>query len=131
MTIIVTAPAPSPTPFLSPTVKTEKAAARKRFEVVYTVVRDDILENFRKRNMPEEVIEYCLRVRPSTASSSAPHHQTEHGLQCPRRKAQPRPERSDSVTILKGRELTGEEYFKAAVLGWCVEWVCFSSLILV
>jgi hypothetical protein len=31
----------------------------------------------------------------------------------------------DSVTILKGRELTEEEYYKAAVLGWCVEWVCF------
>jgi farnesyl diphosphate synthase len=29
----------------------------------------------------------------------------------------------DSVAILKGRELTEGEYFKAAVLGWCVEWV--------
>ena len=34
----------------------------------------------------------------------------------------------DSVTIFKGRELTEVEYFKAAVLGWSVEWVCFSSL---
>lgn len=29
----------------------------------------------------------------------------------------------DSVAILKGRELTEAEYFKAAVLGWSVEWV--------
>src|SRR6266436_1562354 len=29
----------------------------------------------------------------------------------------------DSVAILKGRELTESEYFKAAVLGWSVEWV--------
>ena len=29
----------------------------------------------------------------------------------------------DTVEILKGRELTEEEYFKAAVLGWCVELV--------
>jgi hypothetical protein len=29
----------------------------------------------------------------------------------------------DSVAILKGRELTDSEYFKAAVLGWAVEWV--------
>ena len=29
----------------------------------------------------------------------------------------------DSVAILKGRELTESEYFKAAVLGWAVEWV--------
>jgi farnesyl diphosphate synthase len=33
----------------------------------------------------------------------------------------------DSATILKGRELTESEYFQAAVLGWAVEWVCFSS----
>src|SRR6266850_3575273 len=32
----------------------------------------------------------------------------------------------DSVAILKGRELTESEYFKAAVLGWSVEWVCLS-----
>jgi farnesyl diphosphate synthase len=29
----------------------------------------------------------------------------------------------DSVAILKGRDLTEAEYFKAAVLGWSVEWV--------
>ena len=31
----------------------------------------------------------------------------------------------DSVEILKGRALTEDEYFKAAVLGWCVELVRF------
>jgi hypothetical protein len=30
----------------------------------------------------------------------------------------------DSVEILWGRSLEGEEYKKAAVLGWCVELVC-------
>jgi farnesyl diphosphate synthase len=36
----------------------------------------------------------------------------------------------DSVAILKGRELTETEYFKAAVLGWAVEWVrIFVSLL--
>jgi farnesyl diphosphate synthase len=29
----------------------------------------------------------------------------------------------DSVAILKGRDLTESEYFKAAVLGWSVEYV--------
>ena len=29
----------------------------------------------------------------------------------------------DSVEILKGRKLSDEEYFKAAILGWCVELV--------
>jgi hypothetical protein len=34
----------------------------------------------------------------------------------------------DSVAILKGRELTEEEYFKVAILGWSVEWVGLSPL---
>ena len=34
----------------------------------------------------------------------------------------------DSVAILKDRELTEEEYFKAAILGWSVEWVGVSPL---
>ena len=29
----------------------------------------------------------------------------------------------DTVEILRGRALTDDEYFKAAVLGWCVELV--------
>jgi len=35
----------------------------------------------------------------------------------------------DSVAILKGRELTEAEYFKAAVLGWSVEWVRLFSFL--
>ena len=34
----------------------------------------------------------------------------------------------DTVEILKGRTLTDDEYFKAAVLGWCVELVRPASL---
>lgn len=29
----------------------------------------------------------------------------------------------DTVEILKGSDLTEEEYFKAALLGWCIELV--------
>ena len=29
----------------------------------------------------------------------------------------------DSVEILRGRVLTDDEYFKAALLGWCIELV--------
>jgi len=29
----------------------------------------------------------------------------------------------DTVEILKGRALTEDEYFKAAVIGWCIELV--------
>ena len=36
----------------------------------------------------------------------------------------------DSVEILKGRGLTDDEYRKAALLGWCIELVRPSSLVL-
>ena len=35
----------------------------------------------------------------------------------------------DSVEILRGRRLTDDEYFKAALLGWCIELVRPSSLV--
>ena len=65
--------AASPTPVVAPlpaippaAAAKDKAASRKRFEAVYTVVRDDLLADFRKYNMPEESIEYYRRVRIHT-----------------------------------------------------------------
>jgi hypothetical protein len=62
--------AASPTPAVAPlpaeppanAARDKKAAARKRFEDVYAVVRDDLLADFRKHNMPEEAIDYYRRV---------------------------------------------------------------------
>ncbi|KAI9439016.1 farnesyl diphosphate synthase [Lactarius indigo] len=87
-------------------LKGEKAASRERFEAMYTVILRDLLDDFRKHNMPEEVIKYCLR----SATYNVPGGKLNRGLSV-----------VDSVAILKGRELTEEEYFKAAVLGWSVE----------
>jgi hypothetical protein len=79
----VTVPLPAVTPATAP--KDRKAAARKRFEAVYTVVRDDLLADFRKHNMPEEVINYYRRVRtPHFIFFLLYHvldHPTEYGLQ--------------------------------------------------
>ncbi|KAF8468673.1 farnesyl diphosphate synthase [Russula ochroleuca] len=108
--------AASPTPIVAPlpavpsatVAKDKKAAARKRFEAVYTVVRDDLLADFRKHNMPEEAIEYYRR----SMDYNVPGGKLNRGLSV-----------VDSVAILKGRELTEAEYFKAAVLGWSVEWL--------
>ncbi|KAN0124348.1 farnesyl diphosphate synthase [Russula decolorans] len=108
--------AASPTPIVSPlpavpnttAPKEKKAAARKRFEAVYTVVRDELLADFRKHNMPEEAIEYYRR----SMDYNVPGGKLNRGLSV-----------VDSVAILKGRELTESEYFKAAVLGWSVEWL--------
>lgn len=76
MAPIATSPLPSSAHLPPATPKDKKAAARKRFEDVYTVVRDDLLEDFRKHNMPDEAIEYYRRVRPSSflcAKVSPPH----------------------------------------------------------
>jgi hypothetical protein len=71
MAPVAASPTPivTPLPAVPPTTapKDKKAAARKRFEAVYTVVRDDLLADFRKHNMPEEAIEYYRRVRTPTA----------------------------------------------------------------
>jgi hypothetical protein len=58
------APVVDPIASITPTTAAkDKAAARKRFEAVYSVVRDDLLTDFRKHNMPEESIDYYRRVR--------------------------------------------------------------------
>jgi hypothetical protein len=63
----IAVPLPAVSPSTAP--KDKKAAARKRFESVYTVVRDDLLADFRKHNMPEEAIDYYRRVRTPILSS--------------------------------------------------------------
>ncbi|KAH9059647.1 farnesyl diphosphate synthase [Lactarius vividus] len=106
MANIATSPAPSCASF--PPSGNEEASSRKRFEAVYAIFLGDLLDDFRKHNMPEKVIEYCLR----SMNYNVPGGKLNRGLGV-----------VDSVTTLKGRELTDEEYFKAAVLGWSVEWM--------
>ena len=83
-----------PTPPVSATK--DKVAARKFFEAVYSVIRDDLLADFRKCNMPEEAIEYYRRVRTPPILLLWPddsNYPTEYGLQRTRWKAQSRIER--------------------------------------
>ncbi|KAH9172570.1 farnesyl diphosphate synthase [Lactarius sanguifluus] len=108
MAPIATSPTPTPAPLPPTAVKDKKVAARKRFEAVYAIVRDDLLDDFRKHNMPEEAIEYYRR----SMDYNVPGGKLNRGLSV-----------VDTVAILKGRELTETEYFKAAVLGWSVEWM--------
>ncbi|KAI0296759.1 farnesyl diphosphate synthase [Multifurca ochricompacta] len=86
----------------------KKAAVRERFMKVYDVVRDDLLADFGQHNMPEEAIKYYRE----SMDYNVPKGKLNRGLSV-----------IDSVAILKGRELTEEEFFKAAVLGWSVEWL--------
>jgi len=59
-----TTPIVSPLPRSLPNIvaNDNKVAARKRLEAVYAVVRDELLAEFRIRNMPEESMD-CQRVR--------------------------------------------------------------------
>jgi hypothetical protein len=80
------APLPAVPPSTAP--KDKKAAARQRFEAVYTVVRDDLLADFRKHNMPEEAIDYYRRVRTVHSVHlfllyDVVNHPIEYGLQRP------------------------------------------------
>jgi hypothetical protein len=68
----------------------QETIRRKRFEAVYTVIRDHFLADFRKHNMPEEAIEYYQKVRASSTSDYLTHvvlraptrtTPTDHGLQ--------------------------------------------------
>jgi hypothetical protein len=86
-------PVAAPLPTIPPPIpaKDKKAAARKRFEDVYAVVRDDLLADFRKHNMPEESIDYYRRVRPFPRIYFSLSYTViaEHGLQRSWRKTQP------------------------------------------
>lgn len=58
-----------PLPAVSQTTAatTDRAAVRNRFEAVYVGLRDDLLADFRKHNMPEDSIEHYRRVRTCSA----------------------------------------------------------------
>ncbi|KAI0051516.1 farnesyl diphosphate synthase [Auriscalpium vulgare] len=86
----------------------KKAAARKRFEDVYITVRDELLAEFVDHGMPKEAIEYYKR----NLDYNVPGGKLNRGLSV-----------VDSVALLKGRELDEDEYVKAAVLGWAVEFL--------
>jgi farnesyl diphosphate synthase len=113
--------APLPLDFPAIAAKDKKAAARKRLETVYAIVRDDLLADLRRRNMPVESIEYYRRVRTSLHplyffSLSYPSVSTT-ARQCmdynvPGGKLNRGLSVVDSVAILKGRELTESEYFR-------------------
>ena len=56
----------NPPPSVSQTIAAkDEAATGKRFGALYSVVRDELLADFRKHNMPEEFIEYYRRVCPN------------------------------------------------------------------
>ena len=83
-----------------------KAARKAKFEAVFDVVRDELLEDCKKQGLPHDALEWYRQNLDYNVRGG----KLNRGLSV-----------IDSVEILKGRALTEEEYFKAAVLGWCME----------
>ncbi|KAH9830737.1 farnesyl-diphosphate synthase [Rhodofomes roseus] len=83
-----------------------KAQKRQKFEAVFAKLRDELLEHFAAQGMPEDAQKWYRR----NLEYNVPGGKLNRGLSV-----------VDTVEILKGRSLTEDEYFKAALLGWCVE----------
>ncbi|KAF8970855.1 isoprenoid synthase domain-containing protein [Flammula alnicola] len=83
-----------------------KAARRAKFEDAFAKIRDELVEHITGEGMPAEAVEWYR----NNLNYNVPGGKLNRGMSV-----------VDTVEILKGRKLTEEEYFKAAILGWCVE----------
>lgn len=95
-----------------------KLAARKRFEAVFPLLVEELIEYLASEGMPREAQEWYRR----NLDYNTPGGKLNRGLSV-----------VDTVDVLlctepgsggkRTRELTEPEYLKAAILGWCIELV--------
>lgn len=93
-----------------------KLAARKRFEAVFPLLVEELVDYLKSEGMPTEAQEWYRR----NLDYNTPGGKLNRGLSV-----------VDTVDIMlctgpggqRSRELTEPEYLKAAILGWCVELV--------
>ncbi|KAF9232234.1 isoprenoid synthase domain-containing protein [Melanogaster broomeanus] len=83
-----------------------KQQRRKKFENVFIRIRDELIEHMKAEKMPQDAVEWFHR----NLDFNVPGGKLNRGMSV-----------VDSVEILRGRQLSDDEYFKAAVLGWCIE----------
>lgn len=83
-----------------------KAAARTRFLDVFPRLQEELVDFLKAEKMPEDACEYFSK----NLAYNVPHGKLNRGLSV-----------VDTAQILLGRPLTDDEYFRSAVLGWCVE----------
>ncbi|KZW02899.1 farnesyl-diphosphate synthase [Exidia glandulosa HHB12029] len=83
-----------------------KQNARKRFQDVFPRIRDELVDHVKSLKMPEDAVEYFAK----NLDYNVPHGKLNRGMSV-----------TDSAEILLGRPLSEDEYFRTAVLGWCVE----------
>jgi len=78
----------------------------KQFETVFPQLVEDILNHCKKYNLPENALKWIEKMA---------NHNTIGG-KCNRGMSV-----VDTSSLLKGRELSDDEYFKSATLGWMIE----------
>ncbi|KAF8129027.1 farnesyl-diphosphate synthase [Boletus edulis] len=93
---------------------TDKQERRQKFEGVFAKLRDDLVDRLKGENMPPESVEWYRR----NLDFNVPGGKLNRGMSV-----------VDSVEILRGRGLTEDEYFQAALLGWCIELVGFMRVL--
>ncbi|KAJ7634806.1 farnesyl-diphosphate synthase [Roridomyces roridus] len=79
---------------------------REKFEEVFAVVRQELVDAFASQGVPEDARIWYQRI----LDYNVPGGKLNRGISV-----------VDSVEIMQGRALTKEEFLKAAVLGWSVE----------
>ncbi|CAO1617296.1 unnamed protein product [Parajaminaea phylloscopi] len=92
----------------------QKVAARKRFEAVWPLLVEELIEYLKSEGMPTEAQEWFRK----NLDYNTPGGKLNRGLSV-----------VDTVDILlctdqsgnRTRDLTEPEYLKAAILGWCIE----------
>jgi len=84
----------------------KKAQRRKRFEDVFPLLKQELLEYLDECKMPQDARDWYDR----NLEYNTPGGKLNRGMSV-----------VDTVEILKGSELDETEYLHAALLGWCVE----------
>lgn len=88
----------------------DKAAKRARFEGVFDQIADELIAYTKGEGMPAEAVQWYK----DSLYYNVPGGKLNRGLSV-----------VDTLEILKGAPLTDDEYFRAALLGWCIELVSF------
>ncbi|KAI0730555.1 farnesyl-diphosphate synthase [Earliella scabrosa] len=87
---------------------------RTKFEAVFPVLCEELLAYLKQEGTPADAIAWFRR----NLGYNVPGGKLNRGLSV-----------VDSLEIIKGRELSEDEYFKAALLGWCIELLQASFLV--
>ncbi|KAH8929320.1 terpenoid synthase [Atractiella rhizophila] len=83
-----------------------KTAAKEKFLEVWPTLRDEVVGYMEQQGFPQDAKDWMKR----NLDYNTPGGKLNRGMSV-----------VDTVRVLKGEELTKQEYFESATLGWCIE----------